>query len=107
MRVLRPEAAMGGEGAPAVAGRERRRGEMIAGDNVSGPRDAPTSGGLAHGDDDSMSTRNRSRAPEGIEVRTAKDGRKSYRASVWSARDQKRIRKTFPTLAAAKAWRQD
>jgi hypothetical protein len=31
---------------------------------------------------------------EGIEVRTSKDGRKSYRASVWSARDSKLIRKT-------------
>jgi integrase len=30
-----------------------------------------------------------------------------YRASAWSARDGKRMRKTFPTLAAAKAWRQD
>ncbi len=29
----------------------------------------------------------------------------SYQAHVWSARDQKRIRKTFPTLAEAKAWR--
>ena len=28
-----------------------------------------------------------------------------HRASVWSARDDKLIRKTFPTLAAAKAWR--
>jgi integrase len=31
----------------------------------------------------------------------------SYRAEVWSARDQRRLRKTFPTLAAAKAWRHD
>jgi len=31
----------------------------------------------------------------------------TYRAHVWSARDEKRIRKTFPTLAAAKAWRND
>jgi integrase len=31
----------------------------------------------------------------------------SYRASVWSKRDGKRIRETFPTLAAARAWRQD
>jgi integrase len=38
----------------------------------------------------------------GIEVRG--DG---YRASAWSARDGKRIRKTFSTLAAAKAWRQE
>jgi integrase len=30
-----------------------------------------------------------------------------YRAKVWSARDGKPIRKTFPTLAAAKAWRHD
>jgi integrase len=38
----------------------------------------------------------------GIEVRG--DG---YRASAYSARDGKRIRKTFPTLAAAKAWPQE
>ena len=57
---------------------------------------------------------------EGIEVRHAKDCPKapggsgarcncqpSYRASVWSNRERKRIRKTFPTPAAAKAWRQD
>ena len=31
----------------------------------------------------------------------------TYQAHVWSAREGKRIRKTFPTLAAAKAWRQD
>jgi len=51
----------------------------------------------------------------GIEVRHAKacasrDGgrcncRPTYQASVWSARDGKRLRKTFPTLAAARAWR--
>jgi integrase len=29
----------------------------------------------------------------------------AYQASVWSAREQKRLRKTFPTLAAARAWR--
>jgi integrase len=29
----------------------------------------------------------------------------SYQVHVWSAREQKRIRKTFPTLAEAKAWR--
>ena len=44
---------------------------------------------------------------EGIEVRKGQKGRKSYRASVWSARDEKLIRKTFPTLAAAKSWRRD
>jgi integrase len=31
----------------------------------------------------------------------------SYQAHVWSARENKRIRKTFPTLAAAKAWRSE
>ena len=44
---------------------------------------------------------------EGIEVRVAKDGARTYRASVWSNRDGKRIRKSFPGLAAAKSWRQD
>jgi integrase len=29
----------------------------------------------------------------------------AYQASVWSAREQKRMRKTFSTLAAARAWR--
>jgi integrase len=33
--------------------------------------------------------------------------RPSYRAAVWSQRDRKRLRKTFPSLAAARAWRQD
>jgi hypothetical protein len=31
----------------------------------------------------------------------------SYQANVWSKRDGKRVRKTFPTLAAAKSWRLD
>jgi integrase len=54
---------------------------------------------------------------EGIDVRHARacpsrtEGRCSctptYQGHVWSAREKKRIRKTFPTLAAAKAWRQD
>jgi integrase len=54
---------------------------------------------------------------EGIEVRhvgacrSLAGGRCScrptYRASVWSNREQKRIRKSFSTEAAAKAWRQD
>ena len=53
----------------------------------------------------------------GIEVRHARscgsrsgaacNCRKTYQAHVYSARDGKRIRRTFPTLAAAKAWRQD
>lgn len=54
---------------------------------------------------------------EGIEVRHRKGCRSlsggrcgcqpSYRASVWSNREGKRIRKVFPTIAAAKAWRSD
>lgn len=53
----------------------------------------------------------------GIEVRHGRDCRSrdagrcncspSYRASVWSNRDRKRIRKVFPALAAAKSWRRD
>jgi len=31
----------------------------------------------------------------------------AYQASVWSAREGKRLRKTFPTLSAARAWRAD
>ena len=37
---------------------------------------------------------------EGIEVRTAKDGSRTYRASVWSNREGKLIRRSFPTEAA-------
>ena len=54
---------------------------------------------------------------EGIEVRHSRscrsgrsDGRccgATYRAQVWSARNGKQIKKTLPTLSAAKAWRQD
>ena len=33
--------------------------------------------------------------------------RPTYQANVWSARERKRIFRTFPTLAAAKAWRGD
>jgi integrase len=53
----------------------------------------------------------------GIEVRHKKacascDGGRcncqpTYQASVWSARESKRIRKTFPTLAEARAWRSE
>jgi integrase len=53
--------------------------------------------------------------PAGIEVRhrttcASRSGGKcnckpAYQASVWSASEQKRLRKTFPTLAAARAWR--
>ena len=43
---------------------------------------------------------------EGIEVRNGKRGN-TYRASVWSGKDRKLIKKTFPTMAAAKQWRRD
>ncbi len=33
--------------------------------------------------------------------------RPSYQAQVWSSREQKTIRKTFPTLAAARTWRHE
>jgi hypothetical protein len=46
-------------------------------------------------------------AAEGIEIRVAKDGTRTYRASVWSPRDRKLIRKRFTSQAEAKAWRQD
>jgi integrase len=54
---------------------------------------------------------------QGIETRHKRDCRSrsggrcnctpSYRASVWSTRDRKLIRKTFPTIAAAKSWWND
>jgi hypothetical protein len=44
---------------------------------------------------------------EGIEVRVSKDGTRTYRASVWSNRDGKLIRKSFKREAEAKVWRQD
>jgi integrase len=55
---------------------------------------------------------------EGIEVRHVRDctGQRddpacscgpSFRASVWSPRDRRLVRKTFSTLAAARAWRID
>jgi integrase len=54
---------------------------------------------------------------EGIEVRHSRscesrrdrecNCRPAYQASVWSKREGKRIRKTFPTLAAARSWRAD
>jgi hypothetical protein len=52
---------------------------------------------------------------EGIEVRHGRscasragsncNCEPSYQAHFWSKRDGKRIRKTFPTLAAARTWR--
>jgi hypothetical protein len=55
--------------------------------------------------------------PEGIVPRHARscpshdDGRcrcaPTFQAQVWSARDQKTIRKTFATISQAKAWRQE
>lgn len=66
-----------------------------------------------------MTTETRVRRSQvGIKVRHARScpaGKSSaackckptYQAHVWSARDKKRIWKSFPTLAAAKAWRHD
>ena len=60
---------------------------------------------------------NRRAAHVGIDVRHARDCasrhsdrcscRPSYQAHVWSARDRKRVRKTFRTVTEAKAWRRD
>jgi len=57
------------------------------------------------------------RRPEGVQVRHASrcasraDGRctctPTFQAQVWSARDRRPIRKTFGTVAEAKAWRLD
>jgi hypothetical protein len=57
------------------------------------------------------------RSPQGIRVRHARSCRSaagaacnckpSYEASVYSRREGKKIRKSFPTLTAAKAWRAD
>ena len=65
---------------------------------------------------DSPKRRSRSSSP-GIVVRHTKrcasrDGgdcscRPSFQAQAWSARDRKPVRKTFPTLAQAKGWRQE
>jgi len=43
---------------------------------------------------------------EGIRTRNGKKG-KTYEASVYSPRDGKQIRKSFPTYAAARSWRAD
>ena len=43
----------------------------------------------------------------GIHVRVGKNGAKTYRAEVYSAREGKKIRKSFPTEAAARQWRAD
>jgi hypothetical protein len=57
------------------------------------------------------------RTPTGITVRHSRgcgsrDGGRcscspAFQAQTWSARDRKVIRKTFRTISAAKAWRQD
>ena len=59
----------------------------------------------------------RERHPEGVVVRHSRrcamrtrgacSCTPSYQAQVWSARDQRTIRKTFSTIAAARAWRQE
>ena len=64
-----------------------------------------------------MSARQITRSPEGIRVRhsrscRSKDGARcnctpSYEAWVYLKREDRKVRKTFPTLAAAKSWRAD
>jgi integrase len=60
---------------------------------------------------------NQKRPPEGITIRhgrscPARQGKRcrcapTYQAQVWSARDGRRLSRSFPTLAAARTWRQD
>jgi integrase len=64
-----------------------------------------------------MSNRKAARSPQGIRARHSRscrsrqgkrcDCRPSWEAWAYSKRDDKKIRRTFPTLAAAKAWRAD
>jgi hypothetical protein len=64
-----------------------------------------------------MSTTQRTRAPQGIRARHSRSCRSrrggmcscrpSYEAFVYLKREGRKVRKTFPTLAAAKAWRAD
>src|ERR1700758_3877944 len=64
-----------------------------------------------------MAARDKDLPKTGIEVRHARECAKQsggdctctpgYRAVVWSARDNRRIQKTFPTEAAALMWRED
>jgi integrase len=64
-----------------------------------------------------MSNRKPTRTPQGIRVRhsrscRSRDGascncRPAWEASVYLKRERKKLRKTFPTLAAAKSWRAD
>ncbi|MFN8108334.1 MAG: site-specific integrase [Thermoleophilia bacterium] len=42
---------------------------------------------------------------EGIRKRIGRNGTATYEASVWIATEKRRLRKTFPTQAAAKVWR--
>ena len=54
---------------------------------------------------DCIELRHRAACPKRDDAAVRCRCRPSYRASVWSPRDQDTIRKTFPTLAAAKTWR--
>jgi integrase len=79
------------------------------------PRDAGTSGGVAHDDRTAMSTKHRTAEP-GITIRHARGCRHrqgrctctpTYQAQVWDSAAGKRITETFPTISAARRWRQD
>jgi hypothetical protein len=47
--------------------------------------------------------RDQSKKYQGITVRRTADGTTAYQAHVWSARDNRRIRKTFPPLPLRRA----
>jgi integrase len=48
----------------------------------------------------------KSNGPAGIRARRGKGGT-TFEAWIWSPRDKRKIRKSFPTMAAAKGWRVD
>ena len=108
-------------GLPLIAGdrllktalESQHRGTMKA--HKKRPRDGGTSGGMAQGDEASMS--NKKRSTQGIRVRHGRscpasnggrcDCTPSFEAWVFSKRDGKKIRKTFERESEAKLWRAD
>jgi integrase len=77
---------------------------------------AATARPVAHDEGTVMSNTDRSRSEQGITPRHARGCRHresrctcspTFQAQVWDARAERRITKTFPTLAAARRWRQD
>jgi hypothetical protein len=80
----------------------------MAGQRANAPGPAPES---------EVPMQRKPKAHEGIDVRHSKrcrsrggggcDCAPTFQAHVWSNRERKRIRKTFPTLSGAKAWRRE